>query len=215
MNNGNGNTKERLEYMLESIPDAILYQTGGGIEYISSNVERILGFPAEEFTRNRDFFPSLIHPDDMKHIEQELQAWYHKDAVGTIEMEFRVKKANGEYIWLLDRSKLAFKTEDGRHSTLGVMLDITERKSIEEEHNRLINDLKEALASINTLSGLIPICAICKNIRNDKGYWEQIEKYINEHSGAQFSHSICPECAKKMYPDTAKKMYPEVFEDGE
>ncbi len=211
MNNEEINVKERLEYLLESIPDAILYQTGGGIEYISSNVERILGYPAEEFTKDRKFFPSLIHPDDMKRIDAELQAWYHKGAVGTIEMEFRLKKANGDYIWLLDRSKLAFKTDDGRHSTLGVMLDITERKHIEEEHKRLIGDLQEALLSVKTLSGLIPICACCKSIRNDKGYWEKIEKFINERSQAQFSHSICPECAKKMYPDTAKKMYPEVF----
>jgi CheY-like chemotaxis protein len=54
---------------------------------------------------------------------------------------------------------------------------------------------------VKLLSGLLPICASCKIIRNDKGYWEQIEKYIHNHSDAKFSHGICPDCLKKLYPD--------------
>ena len=61
-------------------------------------------------------------------------------------------------------------------------------------------ELREALSKIKTLSGLIPICASCKKIRDDKGYWTQIESYIHEHSDADFSHGICPECMKKLYP---------------
>ncbi|MFH1217727.1 MAG: cache domain-containing protein [Pseudomonadota bacterium] len=61
--------------------------------------------------------------------------------------------------------------------------------------------LKEARSTIKTLKGFLPICANCKNIRNDNGYWQQIESYITEHSGADFSHGICPTCAKKLYPD--------------
>lgn len=61
--------------------------------------------------------------------------------------------------------------------------------------------LKEALVEIKALSGLLPICSYCKKIRDDHGYWNQIEKYIHDHSDAEFSHSICPECAKKHYPD--------------
>ena len=66
---------------------------------------------------------------------------------------------------------------------------------------RAQKDLEEAVKEIKTLKGIIPICASCKNIRDDKGYWNQIESYIKEHSDADFSHSICPECAKKLYPD--------------
>jgi len=61
--------------------------------------------------------------------------------------------------------------------------------------------LEDALAEVKTLSGLLPICSHCKKIRDDKGYWSQIETYIHRHSGAEFSHSICPECAKKFYPE--------------
>ncbi len=61
--------------------------------------------------------------------------------------------------------------------------------------------VEEALAKVKKLSGLLPICSHCKKIRDDKGYWNQIEAYIGEHSEADFSHSICPECAKIHYPD--------------
>jgi PAS domain S-box-containing protein len=83
----------------------------------------------------------------------------------------------------------------------GIIRDISKRKKIEEERNQLIKSLQESLAKIKTLSGMLPICASCKNVRDDKGYWNQIETYIHNHSEAQFTHGICPECVKKLYPD--------------
>ncbi|MCD4755694.1 MAG: hypothetical protein K8R75_07815, partial [Deltaproteobacteria bacterium] len=62
-------------------------------------------------------------------------------------------------------------------------------------------ELTKAIAEVKQLSGFLPICASCKKIRDDKGYWNQIESYISQHSEAEFSHSICPECAKKLYPE--------------
>lgn len=66
-------------------------------------------------------------------------------------------------------------------------------------------DLRSALAQVKKLSGLLPICAVCKKIRDDKGYWQQIESYISEHSEALFSHGVCPDCAKKLYSGVIKK----------
>lgn len=83
--------------------------------------------------------------------------------------------------------------------------DITERKGIEEEREKLIFELQEALARVKTLSGMLPICSSCKKIRDDKGYWRQIEVYVRDHSEADFSHGICPECSKKLYPDLNEK----------
>jgi len=74
-----------------------------------------------------------------------------------------------------------------------------ERFRILQEREKLIADLHQAMDEIKILSGFIPICANCKRIRNDKGYWEQLEAYISAHSQAQFSHGICPECAKSVY----------------
>ncbi len=71
------------------------------------------------------------------------------------------------------------------------------KKDLEENINRL----EEASRNIKILSGLIPICSSCKKIRDDAGYWHQIEKYIKEHSDAVFSHGLCPACAKELYPE--------------
>ena len=74
---------------------------------------------------------------------------------------------------------------------------VRERTSVLEKTNA---ELNRALANIQTLSGLIPICAGCKKIRDDRGYWEQVESYIAKHSDAKFTHGICPECSRKYYP---------------
>ena len=84
---------------------------------------------------------------------------------------------------------------------VGVIYDITDLKRAEAERERLIVELREALAKIKTLTGLLPICASCKKIRDDNGYWNQIESYIQKHSEAEFSHGICPNCAKTLYPE--------------
>jgi hypothetical protein len=79
--------------------------------------------------------------------------------------------------------------------------EINARRKVEKEHERIIVKLKNALSEVKALSGLLPICSHCKKIRDDKGYWNQLEAYIHEHSDARFSHGICQECAKKYYPD--------------
>ena len=71
----------------------------------------------------------------------------------------------------------------------------------ERERDHLILELREALSKVKQLSGLLPICMHCKKIRDDKGYWSRIETYIQNHSEAEFSHSICRECAETLYPD--------------
>ncbi len=73
------------------------------------------------------------------------------------------------------------------------------------EREKLIAELQEALATIKTLHGLLPICSSCKKIRDDKGSWTQIEAYISDHTDAEFSHGICSECAEKLYPDYFKR----------
>lgn len=74
------------------------------------------------------------------------------------------------------------------------------------ERNKLLQELEMSLKEVKTLSGLLPICASCKKIRDDKGYWNQIESYISKHSEAKFTHGICPECTKKLYPELIKDL---------
>lgn len=85
-------------------------------------------------------------------------------------------------------------------------IDITQQRAAEEERERLIHELQEALAQVNTLSGLLPICASCKKIRDDQGYWQEVEQYLAEHSDAVFSHGLCPDCVRKLYPDLADEI---------
>jgi PAS domain S-box-containing protein len=80
-------------------------------------------------------------------------------------------------------------------------IDITGRKQMDEEREKIIKELRDAVAKVKTLSGLIPICASCKKIRDDNGYWKQIETYIRDNSEADFTHGICPECEKRLYPE--------------
>lgn len=86
--------------------------------------------------------------------------------------------------------------------------DITGRKMAEMERDRLLEDLQRALSKVKQLSGFLPICASCKKIRDDKGYWNQIEAYIRDHSEAEFSHGLCPDCAEKLYPGVLNKQKP-------
>ena len=79
--------------------------------------------------------------------------------------------------------------------------EIEERKRTEAEKEELIAQLQKAMQEVKVLSGFLPICASCKKIRDDTGYWRQIEEYISRHSNALFSHSICPDCSKKLYPE--------------
>ncbi len=83
--------------------------------------------------------------------------------------------------------------------------DITRTKESEQDREHLIEELQDAVARIKTLNGLVPICSHCKSIRDDKGYWNRLESYIEQHSDASFSHGICPDCSEKLYGD--KKWY--------
>lgn len=78
---------------------------------------------------------------------------------------------------------------------------IHKRKHMEKEREKLISDLQDAIAKVNTLKRLLVICSNCKNVRDDKGYWNQIESYIRDHTDSEFSHSVCPKCARKLYPE--------------
>lgn len=85
--------------------------------------------------------------------------------------------------------------------TAALRAQMAERARIEAQREKLVDELRVAVSQIRTLRGLLPICASCKRIRDDSGYWQQIESYVRDHSEAEFSHSICPACIDKLYPE--------------
>ena len=83
-----------------------------------------------------------------------------------------------------------------------ILQNITVRKKLETEREELIDTLQKALGEVKTLSGLLPICANCKKIRDDQGYWQDVAVYVRDHSEAEFTHGMCPECMEAYYPET-------------
>lgn len=121
----------------------------------------------------------------------------------TVVAEEAVPAPDGARYWL--SYKFLLHDDLGQKQVGGLSFDITERKAAEHERERLVSELREALAEVKTLSGFLPICASCKNIRDDTGYWQQIESYLSEHADVEFTHGICPECVAKLYPEFAAK----------
>ncbi|MBN2705341.1 MAG: PAS domain S-box protein [Deltaproteobacteria bacterium] len=117
---------------------------------------------------------------------------------------FRHRLANGEIREVEAYSSPIFLGE--RQVLFSIIHDISARKKIEREKEELIVRLEKALEEVKVLSGLLPICASCKNIRDDQGYWQQIEAYLGEHAEVEFTHGICPDCIRKLYPELANEI---------
>lgn len=114
--------------------------------------------------------------------------------------EIEVRRGEGTAWYDLRRWPLN-DSRGRRRGCLILLRDITRRKQVEAERERLLSDLQAALAKVEKLEGMLPICANCKRIRDENGVWHNVEVYIRDHSKAEFSHGICPECAKRLYPD--------------
>ncbi|MCP4213895.1 MAG: response regulator [bacterium] len=84
-----------------------------------------------------------------------------------------------------------------------------ELKKSRDSEKHLIEELKEALTKVKQLTGMLPMCSSCKKIRDDDGYWQQVETYVREHSDVEFSHSLCPDCVRKIYPQMADELLKE------
>jgi PAS domain S-box-containing protein len=168
----------------------------GSFAYVNHAWRDALGYDRDEI-RGLTIF-DVIAPCEQQHCQQLFSRITHGEDVGKIETTFITKSGRQ----ILVEGSVNCKMMAGKTTmTLGIFRDITERKRFEAEREQLIAELKEALAKVKALSGLLPICAACKGIRNDKGYWMKIEAYLKAHSSAEFTHSICPQCAKRLYPD--------------
>ncbi|UCF90409.1 MAG: PAS domain-containing protein [Desulfobacterales bacterium] len=198
-------TKKEIDSIVKTVPD-IIYRLDpqGRLTFVSDSVKRY-GYQPEELLGTN--IMEIVYPEDKQITAHKIKE-RRRGARNTKSFETRLVTKNDTPVpfevfiisaeGLYAPAKLGLGTFIG---TQGIARDITPRKRAEEEREKLITHLQEALDNIKTLKGLLPICASCKKIRDDKGYWNQIEAYIRDRSDAEFSHSICPECAKKLYPD--------------
>ena len=209
-------SEDHYRSLVDLSPDIIYRLDREGRILFISNAVRQLGYDPQELTGKP--FDEIVHPDDrrkgpvhfverrvgsrsMRRLEMRLVKENKgiKDyslAQVTVELTARGKWDVPDYDISTPRKHFLYSQ--------GVARDVTERKRMEEERERLIVELKEALLKVRTLAGLLPICSSCKRIRDDEGRWQPLEDYIREHSEAEFTHTICPECAKKTYPNYFK-----------
>ena len=195
-------SREQLAYVLEGSQLGFWDWNAVTDEFhLSSEYKAMFGYTEEEVGNQLSYWERFIHPDDIDHYYASADA-HLKGKTPFYESEYRVLCKDGSYKWILDRGKIMTWNEDGTPlRAAGTYEDVTRRKEAELKRQRLTAELKEALDNVEALSGLLPICASCKNVRNSNGKWDPVEIYISKHSEADFSHGICPECVKKLYPE--------------
>jgi PAS domain S-box-containing protein len=191
----------QLSRAVEQSPASIVITNpAGDIEYVNPKFIEVTGYTVAEVLGKN----SRVLKSGEKSPEAYRELWQAISAGQEWRGEFHNKKKNGELFWE-SASISPIRDPAGRVTHyVAVKEDITARKQNEAIRDMLIFDLQEALAHVKSLSGLLPICAGCKKIRDDQGYWSQVESYIQKHSDATFTHGLCPDCIKRLYPELAE-----------
>jgi PAS domain S-box-containing protein len=204
-------TNKHFEITLDNMDDGLIELTyTGKITFVNRSAVKMLGLPEEKLL-------SAYFPDFFNGI--------HRQQIGELldKQDDTIARIGDDEPILLHDSYLLIKfisfQDQGRNFLIILMQDITRCKQAElqlkkneeslekkvKERTAALEEstrkLERALSKVKTLSGMLPICASCKMIRDDRGYWNQIEEYIRDHSEAEFTHSICQDCAEKLYPE--------------
>ena len=194
-------SEESYRQLVEQPFDGVFVRSQDKILFMNKAGARILGVEDPSQFVGKSVL-NFLHPDYHEFVRKRVQEVYETGKfVPLVEEKFI--RFDGKVIDV-EVAATAF-TYGGAPAVQVIFRDITERKQAEEEREKLVHDLQKALSEVGTLKGILPICASCKKIRDDKGYWRQIEAYIRDHSEAEFSHGICPDCMKKLYGDFLKE----------
>jgi len=188
------NTDPKFKALMDASPDPIVtYNKTGKATYINPAFEKIYGYTFQEMIgQNINFVPE-------DELEKTKQAWQRTLKGEKIYLETRRYTKDGNILHIQISTAIIRDKDQNHLESIVIHRDITHFKQAEQEKEKLIADLKQALSKLKILNGLLPICASCKKIRDDKGYWNQLETYIQNHSDALFSHGICPDCSEKLY----------------
>ena len=170
----------------------------------SAGLDDIFGTD-ENYKKDADGWLQIIYPDS----RETMLNYFQNNILGQrqkFDKEYKIINIKtGQNKWVHGLGALKYDEYNNPFELFGTIQDITERKQAEEEREKLISDLQTASAKIKTLSEIIPICAWCKKIRDDEEYWKQVEEYIRDHTEAEFSHGLCPECAAKMEKEIGER----------
>lgn len=187
-----GDTRSKFQAIFEHSPLAIMFTDADGvITTCNDNASQLFGAPK-----------SKLIGFSFKSIRDEMMR-----AAVAKALSGQKSRYEGEYLTVTGnvytnmRANFspAFNSDGTVSGVIGVFEDITERRNAEKDTERLVRELQDALSKVKKLSGILPICASCKRIRDDKGSWNEIESYLRDNFDIAFSHGICPECAEKIY----------------
>jgi len=188
----------RFRLMVENSEDILgIRNADGTFRYANPSFQRVLGYKQEEIIGCTGF--DLIHPEDRPRFDS-LRGEFMKNPGARDSLQFRALHANGSWVTLEGVAHNLLGDPDIQGVVINLR-DISECKQAEAEKEKLASELQEAAAKASLLTGLLSICASCKKVKDEAGHWEQIESYFRERSEVEFSHGMCPECAKLWFPD--------------
>ena len=172
----------------------------GNILGVNLTGARLVGIERARLLRRR--FGHLVATTDVAKFNDFLRRAFESETVESCELALRRESSAPLHLRIE-----AVVSPSGTECRV-VVIDVTERNHVSAQRDRLIVDLQHALAEVKQLSGLLPICASCKQIRDELGDWKPVEEYVAAHSAANFTHSLCPDCIPKFYPDLEMKKGP-------
>lgn len=193
------NSTMALEDLYNNAPCGYHSIDGDGLFVrINDTALKWLGYSREEVV-GKLHVADILTQQSLESFHENFAKFKESGAVRDLELEFMSK--DGVIIPVL-LNATAVRDDNGRfRQSRSTFIDVTEARKARHELLEKNRELNDALTKVKLLSGLLPICASCKNIRDDDGYWNSVEKYIGEHSEAAFTHSICPDCARRLYPE--------------
>lgn len=195
------NSKELEQILLDNSDEALyFYSLDGKLIYINAAFEKITGYTKQELYE-KNFIP-FVHPGDQEWTMKLYEGLYEGEFFE--DVEYRIIKKDGEIRWCLSTWKIVLDSYGEQIGIQGKQQDITKRKHNDEERERLTKSLEETEDELKVLKGIIPICSYCHSIRDEDGAWDRFETYISNHSGAEFSHGICPKCVPKAMNEAKK-----------
>lgn len=192
---GHSAAEARARAIIDNAYDLIAECDSNGVfVWASPNVEETLGFRPEELIGV--FVLDRVHPEDLERTTAGLATVIEQGRIR--QQEYRYRHKSGSWVWLETTSSI-YTDQCGRMRILAVSRDVTERRHHLEEREQAIREKEQALAQVKVLSGLLPICTHCRKVRDDAGYWRNLETYVSDHSTCIFSHSLCESCLKQHY----------------
>lgn len=193
-------SRRKYKQLLDDIgPSTFLFShdMDGVVNYASPSLKKLIGVTPEEAIGRPWQDVADWEAESLNHVLRELRKFELGRKHNSYEISFTDKKGKDHH--LLIHSHFISGNPGRPDHIEGIATDITELKQKEAEREKLLAKLQEALENVKILSGLVPICSRCKKIRDDKGYWNTLESYLQRHSEMSFTHGLCAECSDEMY----------------